>query len=126
MGPDAHPDPRRRYWAATVAGLAYIVFGLLAGPVTAAAAASPPLLVEVVAGLALLGAFGSALLAALADPASREAALICFLVTGSGVTFAGIGGAAWGLLAGGAVLALGRWRVGSANPAPAVTRPARD
>ena len=109
-GPDAHPDPRRRYWAATVAGLAYIAFGLLAGPVTAAAAASPPLLVEVVAGLALLGAFGSALLAALADPASREAALICFLVTGSGVTFAGIGGAAWGLLAGGSVLVLGRWR----------------
>ena len=109
-GPDAHPDPRRRYWAATVAGLAYVVFGLLAGAVTAAAAASPPLLIEAVAGLALLGAFGTSLMAALADPAGREAAVICFLVTGSGVTFLGVGGAAWGLLAGGAVLALGRWR----------------
>ena len=109
-GPEAHPDPQRRYWAATVAGLTYVVFGLLAGIVTAAAAAAPPLLIEAVAGLALLGAFGAALMAALADPASREGAVICFLVTGSGVSFLGVGGAAWGLLAGGAVLALGRWR----------------
>ena len=109
-GPEAHPDPQRRYWAATVAGLTYVAFGLLAGVVTAAAAAAPPLLIEAVAGLALLGAFGAALMAALADPASREGAVICFLVTGSGVSFLGVGGAAWGLLAGGAVLALGRWR----------------
>lgn len=110
-GPEAHPDPRRRYWASAVAGLAYVAFGLAAGTVTSVAAASPPLLVEAVAGLALLGAFGTALMAALADPASREAAVICFLVTGSGVSFLGIGGAAWGLLAGGAVMLLARWRV---------------
>ncbi len=109
-GSDAHPDPRRRYWAAVSAGLTYIVFGLLAGGVTEAAAAAPPLLIEAVAGLALLGAFGAALLAALADPAAREAAVICFLVTFSGIAFFGIGAAAWGLLAGGVVLALGRWR----------------
>ena len=109
-GEEAHPDPERRYWAATVAGLAYIAFGLAAGAVTAAAAASPPLLVEAVAGLALLGAFGGALMAAFRDPASREAAVICFMVTGSGVTFFGIGGAAWGLLAGGAMMVLARWR----------------
>jgi benzoate membrane transport protein len=116
-GPEAHPDPQRRYWAATVAGLTYVAFGLLAGVVTAAAAAAPPLLIEAVAGLALLGAFGTALMTALADPASREAAAICFLVTGSGVSFLGVGGAAWGLLAGGAVLALGRWRDVSSRPA---------
>ncbi len=116
-GPEAHPDPQRRYWAATVAGLTYVVFGLLAGVVTAAATAAPPLLIEAVAGLALLGAFAAALMAALGDPSSREAAVICFLVTGSGVTFLGIGGAAWGLIAGGAVLALGRWRGVSSAPA---------
>ena len=109
-GEEAHPDPERRYWAATVAGLADIAFGLAAGAVTAAAAASPPLLVEAVAGLALLGAFGGALMAAFRDPASREAAVICFMVTGSGETFFGIGGAAWGLLAGGAMMVLARWR----------------
>jgi benzoate membrane transport protein len=107
-GPEAHPDPARRYWAAVVAGLAYVVFGLFAGAVTAAAAASPPIVVEAVAGLALLGAFAGAAVAALSDPRTREAAAICFLVTGSGVAFLGISGAFWGLLAGGAVYALER------------------
>jgi benzoate membrane transport protein len=108
-GEDAHPDPSRRYWAAVAAGLTYVLFGLGAGAATGFLAASPPILIEAVAGLALLGAFGSALMAAVADPASREAAVICFLVTGSGVTLLGISGAFWGLVAGGAVLALGRF-----------------
>jgi benzoate membrane transport protein len=111
-GEDAHPDPARRYWASVVAGLTYVLFGLGAGAATGFLAASPPILIEAVAGLALLGAFGSALMAALADPASREAAVICFLVTGSGVTLLGISGAFWGLVAGGAFLLLGRWRAG--------------
>ncbi len=108
-GPDAHPDPSRRYWAAVVAGGFYVLFGLLAGTATAFVAAAPPILIEAVAGLALLGAFGSALMAAVAEPRSREAATITFVVTGSGLTFLGIGGAFWGLLAGGAMLALTRF-----------------
>ncbi|WP_144293040.1 benzoate/H(+) symporter BenE family transporter [Rhodoligotrophos appendicifer] len=110
-GSDAHPDPRRRYWAAVVAGLAYVVFGLLAGAATAFISASPPILIEAVAGLALLGAFGSALMGAMQDMRDREAAVICFLVTASGVNLFGISGAFWGLVAGGAIHALGRWRV---------------
>jgi benzoate membrane transport protein len=110
--PDAHADPARRYWAAVVAGLFYIVCGLLAGAATAFLAASPPVLIEAVAGLALLGAFGAALHGAVADSAEREAAIITFIVSASGLTFLGIGGAFWGLLAGGAVLALTRWRPG--------------
>ena len=109
-GPDAHPDPARRYWAAAVAGAMYIVFGLLAGVATAFIAASPPLLVETVAGLALLGAMGSSLMGAMKEEASREAALITFLVAASGLTLFGIGGAFWGLIAGGLVLALARFR----------------
>ena len=111
-GEDAHPDPARRYWAAVAAGLTYVMFGLGAGAATGFLAASPPILIEAVAGLALLGAFGAALMAAVADPASREAAVICFLVTGSGVTLLGISGAFWGLIAGGAMLALSRWQPG--------------
>ena len=109
-GPDAHPDPARRYWAAAVAGAMYIVFGLLAGVATAFIAASPPLLVETVAGLALLGAMGSSLMGAMKEESSREAALITFLVAASGLTLFGIGGAFWGLIAGGLVLALTRFR----------------
>jgi benzoate membrane transport protein len=109
-GADAHPDPHRRYVAAAVSGAVYILFGLLAGAATAFIGASPPILIEAVAGLALLGAFGSALMGAAAEPKDREAAIITFLVTASGMTFFGISGAFWGLVAGGAMLALTRWR----------------
>lgn len=109
-GPDAHPDPARRYWAVVAAGATYILLGLLATVATAFIAAAPPILIEAVAGLALLGAFGGALLGAAHEPSSREAAAITFLVTGSGVTLLGIGGAFWGLVAGGAFLLLGRMR----------------
>jgi benzoate membrane transport protein len=111
-GEDAHPDPARRYWAAVVAGASYVLFGLGAAAATGFLAASPPILIEAVAGLALLGAFGGAMMAAVADPLSREAAVITFLVTGSGVTLLGVSGAFWGLVAGGGIMALGRLRVG--------------
>jgi benzoate membrane transport protein len=105
--PDAHPDPSKRWIAAATSGAAYVVFGPLAGVVTSAVAGSP-VLIEAVAGLALLGAFGSALGAALAEADAREAALATFLTTASGVSFFGVGGAFWGLVAGGAILALSR------------------
>ena len=47
---------------------------------------------------------------AMAEPQAREAALVTFLVTASGLAWFGIGGAFWGLLAGGAMHALARWR----------------
>jgi benzoate membrane transport protein len=107
-GPDAHPDPQRRYWSAVVAGLGYVVLGLLASAATVLVSASPPILIEAVAGLALLGAFANSLATALAQPADRESAVITFLVSASGLTIFGISGAFWGLLAGGAMMALGR------------------
>ena len=109
-GRESHPDPGRRWIAATVAGIGYIGFGLLAGGATALIGAAPPVLIEAVAGLALLGAFGSALMGAVVDPERREAAVVTFLVSASGLAIWGIGGAFWGLLAGGAMLALGRFR----------------
>ncbi len=115
-GPDADPDPAKRYWAAVVAGGAYIAFGLLAGAATGLIAISPPLLIEAIAGLALLGSLGGALMGAMRDAEEREAALIAFLTTASGLTFFGIGGAFWGLLAGVAMRALTKWRIGL--PAP--------
>jgi benzoate membrane transport protein len=109
-GPEAHPDPGRRWIAAAVAGAAYILIGLGAGAATAFIAAAPPILIQAVAGLALLGAFAASLVAALSEAESREAAAITFLVAASGLTLFGIGGAFWGLIAGGAVLALTRWQ----------------
>ena len=54
--------------------------------------------------------FGGAMLGAVHAPQGREAALVCFVVTASGVAFLGIGGAFWGLLTGGVMMALARWR----------------
>ena len=109
-GPDAHPDPKRRYWAAVIAGVFYVLFGLFAAAATAFISASPPILIQAVAVLALLGAFGSSLMGAMSDANDREAAVITFIVTASGLTFFGISGAFWGLIAGGTILALTRWR----------------
>ena len=106
--PDADADPARRYWAAVISGTVYIGFGLIAGAATAFIATSPPLLIEAVAGLALFGALANALMQALQEDAHREAALITFLLTASGLSFFGIGGAFWGLLGGGLVLVLKR------------------
>jgi len=107
-GPDAHPDPARRYWAAIVAGLGYVVLGSLAGIVVLFFTLIPPILIEAIAGLALLGAFTGAAVAAFSNPEEREAAAVTFLFAGSGLAFLGVGGAFWGLLAGGAMLGLGR------------------
>ena len=107
-GEDAHPDPARRYWAAIVAGIAYVAIGLLVGVVALFVTLIPPILVEAIAGLALLGAFTAAAVAAFSDVAEREASAVAFLFAASGLAFLGVGGAFWGLLAGGAMLALAR------------------
>ncbi|MFM2281839.1 MAG: benzoate transporter BenE [Pseudomonadota bacterium] len=107
-GEDAHADPARRYWAAIVAGIAYVVLGLFAGGVTAFVALAPKILIEAVAGLALIGAFSGSLLGAFREAETREAAAVTFIVAASGMSFAGVSGAFWGLLAGGAVMAVAR------------------
>jgi len=108
-GEDAHRDPSRRYWAVIVAGVGYVVFGLMAATVTTFVSLAPPILIQAVAGLALIGAFAGSAMAAFKEQDSREAAAVTFLVTASGVSFAGISGAFWGLLAGGLMLALARF-----------------
>lgn len=108
-GSDAHPDPARRYWAAVNAGMFYVIFGLAAGAVTAFVSLAPPILIQAVAGLALVSAFAGSALNAFREPENREAAAITFLVTASGVSFAGISGAFWGLVAGGLMMALARY-----------------
>lgn len=100
VGPDAHPDPGRRWVAGVAAGVTYLVFAVFAAPLAAAFGALPPALVAAVAGFGLVGPMISALSAALAEPASRDAAGITFVVTAAGVAFLGLGAAFWGLVAG--------------------------
>jgi benzoate membrane transport protein len=104
--PEAHPDPARRWIASLANGIAYVVIALTASFATAFVTASPPLLIEAVAGLALLGSLASALSSALVREDHRLPAIVTFVTTASGVSFFGIGGAFWGLLAGGALMAV--------------------
>lgn len=100
-GPDAHAQPERRYTAAVVAGLVYVlIFPLLAAIATSLVTTSSPILIEAAAGLALVGAFGTSMLGALQDEKQRLPALATFLVTASGFSLQGIGAAFWGLCAG--------------------------
>jgi benzoate membrane transport protein len=113
-GPDAGP-PERRWFAAVTGGLTYVVLGLLAGVVVAFVAAAPPVLVEAVAGLALLGALESSLGSALSDPEHRPAAVATIVVAASGVSTLGIGGAFWGLVTGLVVFLVRRERARRAS-----------
>jgi benzoate membrane transport protein len=115
MGPEAHTNPARRYTAAASCGAIYIVIGLFGAAITGVLTAFPKELVAAIAGLALLGTIGGALSAALKDETHREAALITFLVTLSGVAIAGVGSAFWGVVAG--ALALLVQHYGRTTPA---------
>lgn len=100
MGREAHEDPARRYVASVAAGVFYIVVGLSGATVVALFAAFPKELIVAIAGIALLGTLGSSLAAALREESEREAALVTFLVTASGLSLWGIGSAFWGIVAG--------------------------
>jgi benzoate membrane transport protein len=110
MGREAHEDADKRYVAAVACGLIYCVIGLFGAAVTGVLTAFPRELVVAVAGLALLGTIANGLAIAVKDEAHREAALITFLVTLSGVVLAGIGSAFWGVVAGALALAVQRIR----------------
>ena len=99
-GPEAHPDPQRRYTAGIAAGAFYLLAGLFGASVVALFAAVPEAMIAGVAGLALLGTIAASLAGATTEAGTREAALITLLITASGVEFWGIGAAFWGLAGG--------------------------
>lgn len=108
MGPEAHAEPARRYTAAVACGVFYVIIGLFGAAIAAVLTAFPPELVAAIAGLALLGTIGGALVVALQDAVHRDAAVITFVVTLSGVVLAGVGSAFWGVVAGGLALLVQR------------------
>ena len=100
MSPEADPDPQRRYMAAVWAGIFYLITGLLGATVASLFAALPQALIATIAGIALFGTICNSLAGALQEECERDAALITFLVTASGLALFGIGSAFWGLLFG--------------------------
>jgi len=100
MGPEAHPDPNRRYMAAACAGAFYLLAGGFGGSIGTLFDALPSALIVAIAGLALLTTIGGSLHNALRDDSQRDAALVTFLITASGVSLLGVGAAFWGLIGG--------------------------
>lgn len=103
LGPDAHPDPARRYMAGIAGGVTYLVFGAFAATVLALFATLPKTLIAALAGLALFPVVANSLSTALRAERGRDAALVTFAVSASGMTLAGLGSAFWGLIFGLAV-----------------------
>ena len=100
MGREAHEDKDKRYTAAVMAGVFYCLIGLFGAIVSGLFAAFPRELIVALAGLALMGTIGNGLATAVVEEKNREASIITFLVTASGLAMFGIGSAFWGLVAG--------------------------
>ncbi|UUD64180.1 benzoate/H(+) symporter BenE family transporter [Pseudomonas seleniipraecipitans] len=99
-GPEAHEDPKKRYTAAIWCGVFYGIAGLFGATLAALFAALPKALILSIAALALFASIIGGLTQAMSEPKEREAALITFLVTASGMTLFGVGSAFWGIVAG--------------------------
>ncbi|CDQ42328.1 Inner membrane protein YdcO [Mycolicibacterium neoaurum] len=113
-GPDADPNPRRRWIAAFTTGTVYCVLGLASTGLTWAVLAAPAGLVQAVAGVALLGAFAGACAGAMTDESARLPAAVTLVVAASGTTVAGVGSAFWALVVG--VIAHRLFRTASTTP----------
>lgn len=101
QSPEAHPDAAKRWLAAAAAGVFYLLAGIFGSSITGVMAALPASGIQMLAGLALLGTISGSLYQALSHESERDAAVVTFLATASGLTLWGVGSAFWGLIAGG-------------------------
>lgn len=99
-GEDANKALSRRYVAGVFNGIFYLIGGLFAGTIVSLFTSLPAAFVAVLAGLALLSAIASNLLSALEEGRDREASLVTFLVTASGMSLYGLSSALWGVVIG--------------------------
>ncbi len=95
-----HPDPAKRYIAGMSCGFFYILVGLFAATLTSLLMSFPQVFITALAGIALFGTIGHNIALAFHEIEEREAALMTFLFSASGVQFLGIGSAFWGLIFG--------------------------
>lgn len=107
-GPEAHPDRERRWIVGVIYGVFYLIAAVFAAPLAGLFIAMPLGALALITGLALIGPLTGALVGAVGEPGNREAAILTFAATASGLALFGIGSAFWGLSIGFLVLAAGR------------------
>ncbi|KKW90476.1 benzoate/H(+) symporter BenE family transporter [Sphingobium chungbukense] len=102
---EAHPDRSRRWTVGVLYGGCYLVLALFAPLLVRFFLALPHDVIAALTGVALIPALVGALETALAAKDERDAAVVTFLATGSGLALFGLGSAFWGLVCGFAALA---------------------
>lgn len=108
---DAHPDPKKRYIAGMSNGFFYLLGAIFASAIVTLFTVLPKELIAILAGLALLGVIANNMTLVIEDKDNREAAIITFLATASGMSWLGLGAAFWGLVIGlFAAFILSPWR----------------
>ncbi|MDO7419834.1 benzoate/H(+) symporter BenE [Acinetobacter baumannii] len=100
MGKDAHELKEKRYIAGIANGIFYILGGLFAGSIVMLFSLLPKELVAALAGLALLGAIATNISVAMKNDGQRDAALITFLASASGMHFLALSSVVWGICIG--------------------------
>ncbi|HUH24575.1 MAG TPA: benzoate/H(+) symporter BenE family transporter [Brevundimonas sp.] len=107
--PEAHPDAGRRWAVGVLYGLIYLVVALFAAPLAGLFIAMPTGALAVITGLALIAPLTGSLGGMMSVVEDREAAVLTFAATASGVALFGVGSAFWGLAVGFVALAARRW-----------------
>jgi len=107
--PDAHPDSAQRWKVGVIYGLYYLGVAAFAAPLAGLFIAMPTQALAIITGLALISPLTGAIGAMMANTETREAAILSFAATASGIALFGIGSAFWGLAVGFVALAAKRW-----------------
>jgi benzoate membrane transport protein len=108
-GSEAHPDPMQRWTVGVIYGLFYLVVALFAAPLAGLFIAMPTGALAIITGLALIAPLTGSLSGMMSVVEDREAAVLTFAATASGVALFGVGSAFWGLAVGFVALAARRW-----------------
>ncbi|MBD7942071.1 benzoate/H(+) symporter BenE family transporter [Brevundimonas guildfordensis] len=108
-GPEAHPDPAQRWAVGVLYGLFYLGVALFAAPLAGLFIAMPTAALALLTGLALIAPLTGSLSGMMSAAEDREAAVLTFAATASGMALFGVGSAFWGLAVGFIALAARRW-----------------
>jgi len=81
-------------------GVFYLIGGFCGATIVSLFTLLPKEFVAVLAGLALIGAITANIMGAVNQEDHREASVITFLATASGMSFLGLGSAFWGVVIG--------------------------
>ena len=100
MSKESHSQPDKRYVAGISNGVFYLLGAVFSGGIVTLFSVFPEAMIAALAGLALLSAIGTNLSLAMKNESERDAALIAFLVTISGISFWQISSVLWGSVIG--------------------------